>query len=669
MGGVKSLVYGIGMVAIMLFSASGQAFAHAADTMFLTDEPGNWFRSEANGIPLSIVKVGDEVKFRVDGDETDTIHTATLLLAPPGSTASLDQEKPFKGGGASIVFDVEGVYLFICKVHPYMTGAVAVLEEFGPNPLEEALALSVPVDELPFIQHLGLGVDSLPLSVVATVLTVIAPADDLTVLGTQLGKLQKWDIFSSSDDFLPAVAGVGEVWVDSQFERVNGQRKPGTITVVNVGDTDGTPFTIEREVDGQGVFEWNNPHNMWANFEFDVIYNSNWFGKWVNKIDRATGTILDSVEVGFSPTHIITNPNPDSDEFGFLHIPISAGDDIVRVEDQGNRLHVEASNPSGAGRNHPHGHWLQCGTGARTVVPNVFKGLGFAGSISVIDSENGDVIKEFLFDPDDDLQSTLLMPIAAGECHVDGISKAYVGNVVTGTVTVIDLGDAHYPAENPTITKNICVTLLPGTTQAQIDGLVSGPGEGNGCNVGQFAGPAVPLFHTLQLPIQTPVSADGKWVATAVFSLVNIDRTLGLERSAVGTDDHVAIIDTSTDKVVAFLPTPAGTHGINWGAKKGGGYYAYVTAQHANVLTVIDPDPDDDVTTNDAAVVGQIALANGTAGAGPTDGTGGQGVKPLPMAHDGWIQPAVALVGTGKLSAEVEGWISSLTAQQKNPDN
>ncbi len=668
MGRVKSLVYGIGMVAIILFSASGQAVAHnAADTMFLTDEPGNWFRSETNDIPLSIVKVGDKVNFRVDEDETDTTHTATLLLAPPGSTASLDQEKPFKGGGASITFDVAGVYLFICKVHPYMAGAVAVLEEFGPDPLAEALALPVPVAELPFLRHIGAA--SLPLSVIATVLTVIAPVDDLIVAGTQLGKLQKWDIFSSDDDVLPAVAGVGEVWVDSQFERVNEQRKPGTITVVNVGDTDGTPFTIEREIDGQGVFEWNNPHNMWANFEFDVIYNGKWFGKWVNKIDRATGVVLDSVEVGFSPTHIITDPNPDSDEFGFLHIPISAENDIVRVEDQGDRLHVEDSNPSGEGRNHPHGHWLQCGKGARTVMPNVFKGKGFAGSISVIDTESGDVEKEFLFDPNDPLQSALLMPLAAGECHVEGISKAYVGNVVTGTVTVIDLGDAYFPPQDPMITKNICVTLLPGTSQAQIDALVAGSGEGNGCDVAGVAGPAVPLFHTLQLPIQTPVSPDGKWVATAVFSLVNLDGTLGLERSAVGTDDHVAIIDTSTDRVVAFLPSPAGTHGINWGAKKGGGYYAYVTAQHSNVLTVIDPDPNNDGNANDAAVVGQISLANGTAGAGPTDGTGGQGVKPLPMVHDGWIQPAVALAGTGQLSVEVEGWISSLTAQQMNPDN
>ena len=161
MGRVKSLVYGIGMVAIMLFSASGQAVAHdAADTMFLTDEPGNWFRSEEFGIPLSVVKVGDEVEFRVDEDDTDTIHTATLLLAPPGSTASLDQEEPFDGS-ESITFDVAGVYLFICKVHPYMAGAVAVLEEFGPNPLEEALALPVPVAELPFLQHIGVPVGGL----------------------------------------------------------------------------------------------------------------------------------------------------------------------------------------------------------------------------------------------------------------------------------------------------------------------------------------------------------------------------------------------------------------------------------------------------------------------------------------------------------------------------
>jgi hypothetical protein len=65
--------------------------------------------------------------------------------------------------------------------------------------------------------------------------------------------------------------------------------------------------------------------------------------------------------------------------------------------------------------------------------------------------------------------------------------------------------------------------------------------------------------------------------------------------------------------------------------------------------------------------VGTILLANGSNGAGVTDGTGGQGVKPLPMTHDGWIQPMVALLGTEMLSPEVEGWFRLLTPAQKDP--
>ena len=90
------------------------------------------------------------------------------------------------------------------------------------------------------------------------------------------------------------------------------------------------------------------------------------------------------------------------------------------------------------------------------------------------------------------------------------------------------------------------------------------------------------------------------------------------------------------------------------------------------VLTIplsadIDPDPNGDNNGADAAVVGTILLTNGSRGAGVTDGTGGQGVKPLPMTHDGWIQPTVALSGTGQLSREVEGWIRRLTPEQKDP--
>ena len=44
-----------------------------------------------------------------------------------------------------------------------------------------------------------------------------------------------------------------------------------------------------------------------------------------------------------------------------------------------------------------------------------------------------------------------MMPIAVGECHVNHVHKAYVANLVSGMVTVINV-------DTRTITKNIPVT-------------------------------------------------------------------------------------------------------------------------------------------------------------------------------------------------------------------
>ena len=586
-----------------------------ADTMHLTDEPGNWFKSEATGTPLSVVSAGDRVDFKIGNCCTNTRHTATLIIKPEGSGLTFDQDKS-QMGTLSATFDVPGVYVLVCKVHPYMTAVVAVTEEDGTIP-------DVTAGSLPFLQYIG--ASSLPATTVLSVITTIAPTD--------ADKQAKWDILGEEDEVLPPVPGIGEVWIDTQFEFVPGQTddggvaKPGTITVL-----DAATFSIEREIDGltaQGM--WNNPHNLWADFTLGTVYNSNWFGKWINKIDRATGSISDSIKVGEAPTHIITIPTDGSPQKGMLTVPLSADDDMVKVEDTAFGLQVEDSDPTGEGHTHPHGHWLTCGDGDRAIVPNVFKDIGVAGSVSIIDTESGDVLREFEHDPTDPIASALLMPLAVGECHVNEVATAYVANAVSGLVTVIDV-DAMQ------LVTNIPVTLTP-DGQTGLD-----------------------LFHTLQVPIQTPVSPDERWVATAVLSLTTVPR------STTGEPDHVAIIDTSTHQVVAFVPTPAGTHGINWGAKRGGGYYAYTTNQHANVLSVIDPDPNDDGDGSDASVVGTILLANGSPGAGVTDGTGGQGIKPLPMTHDGWIQETVDRVGTGALATEVEGWIALLTENQKDPD-
>jgi DNA-binding beta-propeller fold protein YncE len=559
------------------------------------------------------VDQGGRVDF-VIGPLTETRHTVTLISKPPASTVEVDQDQAIRGS-VGVEFDEPGAYVFTCKVHPYMQGVVAVTDEDGSIP-------DVTAQQLPFIGHLG--VDALPAETVVSVLPAIAPTDD--------EKATKWDLFGTADEVTPAVPGVGEIWVNSQFERVPGQvddrgeAKPGTITVVDAGT-----FEVEREINGldpDAADGWNNPHNLWADDSLSFVYNGNWFGETLNTIDRATGDMLTTVKVGDAPTHIVTNPDELSEQFGFLTNPLSADNDLVKLRDRSRtRLDIVGKDPTGEGNTHPHGHWLTA-DGSRIVVPNVFKGLGFAGSVSVMDAETSDVLTEIEFDSRGPA-SALLLPVASG---IQGNTKAYVSSIGSGQVSVIDLAAAE-------IVKNIPVTFAPDGRQ----------------------GPELTIFDTLQAPIQIPVSPDGRFAAAAVLSLTTV------ERPPTGSADHVAIIDTATDEVVANVATPAGTHGAHWGAQEGGGYYLYITNQFANSLTVIDADPDGDGTAIDAAVVGQIILANRSSGAGATDGTGGQGLKPLPTVYDGWIQDTVALSGTGRLSVEVESWIAALTEKQRNP--
>ena len=603
----------IAAMGLLLGLLPGVATGQTRDTMQLTDEPGNWFRSEASGTPVSTVRTGGRVDF-VAGELTNTRHTATLVIKPVGSRLSVDQDDARSGGVGSAEFDVPGVYLFLCKVHPYMTGVVAVQDAQGNVP-------DVTAEQLPFIGHLGAA--SLPAGAVLGVLPTVAPTD--------ADKQTKWDIRTRAEARNPAVPGVGEVWLDSQFERVAGQTdergvpKPGTITVV-----DANSWGVEREVTGldpQARGRWNNPHNMWADTLNRTVYNGHWFGRWQNKIARANGDVLTTVDVGDAPTHTVTNPARPA----FSTLPLSARDIFRTVEDPGGNAtqKIVDSDPSGEGRNHPHAQWTTS-DGALTVFPNVFKGLGVAGSIGVVDAASNRLVREFR-------APEITMPVATGIQGVSQGNKAYVANIVSGQVTVIDLNTMR-------VLKHIPVTLTPD------------------CR----SGPAFDVFHTLQVPIQTPVSPDGRFVATAVLSLSTV------ARPCTGSPDHVAVIDTRTDEVVKFIGIPArggtanGAHGVNFGMKAGGGYYAHVASQFSNMLTVLDLDPNGDNSAADATVAGRVFLANGQpGGVRVTDGVGGQGVKPLPTPYDGWIQDTVA--AQAQADPEVRGWIAALTACQRNP--
>jgi DNA-binding beta-propeller fold protein YncE len=119
------------------------------------------------------------------------------------------------------------------------------------------------------------------------------------------------------------------------------------------------------------------------------------------------------------------------------------------------------------------------------------------------------------------------------------------------------------------------------------------------------------------LPIQTPVSPDGKSMVTA--------------NMLTGT---ITVIDTrpgvpTSDTVVAMLPCDPGCHGVQYGAKQGGGYYAYVASKFSNRLLVVDPDPNGDGNPSDAVIAGKVAFSRlrGPSGMPPLPGVRGWEVK------------------------------------------
>jgi DNA-binding beta-propeller fold protein YncE len=191
-------------------------------------------------------------------------------------------------------------------------------------------------------------------------------------------------------------------------------------------------------------------------------------------------------------------------------------------------------------------------------------------------------------------------------------SKYYVANFLGHTLSVIE-----------TASGRLLSTIDLLQNYDPITGTITGPVGG--------------------LPVQTPVSPDGRYMVTANTLTATI-----------------TITDTATDRLAAMVPGDAGTHGVQFGAKRGGGYYAYVGNKFANTMLVVDADPNGDGAFSDAAVVGRILLTAGPETARDDRirglaGMGGQGVLAIPVPYNGWVQ---------QLPAE---WKALLTESQLNP--
>lgn len=149
------------------------------------------------------------------------------------------------------------------------------------------------------------------------------------------------------------------------------------------------------------------------------------------------------------------------------------------------------------------------------------------------------------------------------------------------------------------------------------------------------------------LPIQTPVSPDGNYMVTAL--------TLGGKIAIVDVTDGE--IDPETD--ITLISCDPGCHGVQWGAKAEGGYYAYVSSKFSNALIVVDP------TLGESAEVGRILLADRHADSDDRiigyDGMGGQGVLAIPNVYPGWLEQSIEACGSANAcSTEVNTWLSQV---------
>ncbi len=578
----------------------------------LTDEPGAWFRLKDSGGSLAVVTPGTEVRFT---GKSNTVHTRTSLIFPvtninpttgigvPAVNMPFDTE-PRKGSD-QVVLHTPGLYVFTCKIHPYMFGAVIV-----DDPATLGLDLG---EKISLVTGLQVPTASdLAARLLRTFFIATNPANwkDYSVSGNwrvsfpgvtvrATGGLTKtidevMEIFGLAIDtpkesLLNPAPAVGEVWVDTQFEKTARKSKPGTATAI-----DGTTWQIKRKV-ALPEINMNNPHNMWTDRNQNLIYQTQWFDSKLAVFDRETGRYINNIEVGESPSHVMTRVDTDQ-----LHVALNGSpdnDSVVELAPLANGVQGRVN----IGRGNPHAHWMSH-DGLTMVTPNAFTAdstqYSFAGNSATIRQAGN-------------------LPIATG--MTPDSSKYYVANLLDSSITVISTTNGPIGSIN----------LIKGYDP--VGGSITGT---------EFGG---------ALPIQTPVAPNGKSMVTA--------------NTLTGT---IAIIDTrpglpptDTDKVVKWLPCDPGCHGVQYGAKQqGDGYYAYVSSKFSNVLIVVDPDPNGDGNPIDADIVGRILLAGDAASDDAVTGLagmGGQGILTIPVVYNGWVQ---------KLP---QNWACKLSGQQLNP--
>jgi len=566
----------------------------------LTDSPGRWFDTGvdiAGTRSLAVATPGVRVKF---SGNSNTVHTRTSLVFPAGAANMPFTTEPRKGGD-SVNLTTPGLYVFTCGVHPYMFGAV-IVDDPATSGLDLGNAISL-INGITVPSSSDLATRLLRTFFIATNPAnwqnyassapwhVTYPNVNVRV---DIGVVNLPAVLNArygNDVALAPLSNPATPAVGEVWVATQFEATSGKTKPGTVSSVSGATWQVTRKV-ALPAINMNNPHNMWTDRNQNLIYVTQWFDHKLAVYNRVTGALLRNVSVGEAPAHVMTRTDTDQ-----VHVTNNGDlrpDAVMELAP----LAAGVERRVDIGRGNPHAHWMSH-DGQKMVTPNVL---------------TGDTT-QFSF-PTDRIDAILASgspfshPIATG--MMPDASKYYVANLLDSSITVIDMN-----ARAVINSINLIANYNP------VTGAITGP-------VGA-------------LPIQTPVAPNGKSMVTA--------------NTLTGT---ILVTNTQTDTLAAMLGCDPGCHGVQYGARQGGGYYAYVSSKFSNRLIVVDPDPNADGNPSDAAVVGSVGLfASGSTLRDATitgnAGMGGQGILPIPVVYNGWVQNLPA------------SWKSLLTPAQRNP--
>ena len=559
---------------------------------------------------LEDVSLPVSVNFHIGPEYTQANHMVSSLIWPTGATGFPYDQQGATVGDLSVQLTKPGLYAFQCKIHPYMLGAVVVDDPLTPG-LDFGKSSTVNTRNLQVVPSNS----DLIFKLVHTFFKITVPSNwdrfsdtQPTVWNPQypIAPILTADssgnpqLIPNLNDFFhtmfnepvqqPALVPPPEPGVGSVWVDTEFETTASKTKPGTATRIDTSNWSIARKV-ALPEIDMNNPHNMWTDAAGKLIYQTEWWNNRLDVWDAITGKLVRTQPTGPDPSHVMTEVGSDN-----VDVVINGGNQIMVFSPGATKLLKTINlSPPGTKPAHPHAPWMST-DGKIMVTPNVN-----TDTASVIDMEAGTHIDE----------PTGHWPIAQG--MMPNNSKFYTANFLDGTESCISLGAPSCNDNGKKVHSKI-IDLQPGYNP--VSGTVGAPGLGG-------------------LPIQNPVSPDGRTLLVAnTFT------------------NNVAVIDTATDTLVKFLPCDAGCHGINFGFKKGGGYYGYVSSKFANTMAVVDVSQG----PHAASIVGKFTVDAG-AGTATDDkvvgysGFGGMGIVTTPLAYPGWSasQKAAGAPGTDLL--------------------